>query len=298
MKMIDFKAGFVGLIGWTNVGKSTLMNRLTAHKIAITSRTPQTTRNRIIGIMNDETYQIILQDTPGIHRSKMELSRRMIQTALQTMQDSDVVLWVTLPDKSAEFQHAPFATYFKSLKCPLVVVINKVDLVPRDSLLPLIASFHDLVAPAAVVPVSALTGENTERLTQTLLSLIPTGYPLYPPDEFTDKPERFLAAEMIREHIIALTYQEVPHAVAVAVESFRETEQIIRISAIIYVEKQSQKGIIIGKNGSKLKQVGTLARRDLEAFLQKHVDLKLWVKVEKDWRNDIRSLRKFGLIER
>ena len=300
MKNNEFKSGFIGISGWTNVGKSTLVNRMAGQKITITADRPQTTRNKILGFVQGEDHQIVLVDTPGIHRPKKRLSHAMIQTAWSALETVDVILWMVFPDKSAEFQYEQFRSKFENLDIPIVVVINKVDLVERTKLLPLISQFESLMHPAAIIPISARKGDNLDALKKTLVDLLPAGLPLYPKDDITDRPERFLVAEFIREYIISYTFQEIPHSVVVEIESFTEdpSKNLTRISATIYVEKNNQKGILIGKNGEMLKKIGTAARRSMEELLHQQVDLQLWVKVVGDWRDDQASLHRFGIIER
>ncbi len=292
-----FRAGFVGLLGWTNVGKSTLINQLTGMHIAIIADSPQTTRHRLIGIVQGNRYQIAFIDTPGIHEPRQELSRRMIATTWSTMDNMDAIVWMVFPDKSPEMQFRQFERKIQALTCPVIVAINKVDTIPKDQLLPLLTGFHR-ITNAEVIPISALTGENLWRLMDLLVTQLPENEPMFPEDQVTDQPERIISAEMIREQAILMTYQEIPHVLNVEVESFKEeTERnMITISAVIYVEKISQKGIVIGNQGIMLKKIGTAARMNLEQFFGAKVNLKLWVKVSPNWRNDEPALKRFGFL--
>lgn len=290
------KSGMVTLVGPPNVGKSTLLNSLLGQKISIVSPKPQTTRNRILGIVNGDDYQIVMLDTPGIHDTKKPLNLEMVRIALSTLTEADVILFmidVTLPLPKPET--AP-VRHLKDAGRPAMLVINKIDLVGKDALLPIIAAYQKLYPFTAIIPVSAKLGDGTERIIGEIRRLLPEGPRLYPEDIPTDATERFIVAEIIREKIFLKTGEEVPYATAVVVDSFKEdpARMQVVIHATIFVEKQSQKGIVIGKNGRKLKEIGTAAREDMESLLGLKVVLKLWVKVHKDWTRDSRFLKEFG----
>jgi GTPase len=295
IKDIRFKSGFAGLLGWTNVGKSTLVNTLTGMKIAITADCPQTTRHRLVGIVQSDTYQIALTDTPGIHSPRNELSRRMVKNAWGTMATMDLVIWLVFPDRSAEMQLKAFHKRLKSSTTPLLVAINKIDTVHPDSIIPLADTLCKEIDPIAVVPISAKTGQNIDRFLHAIVDQLPYSDPLYPVEQVTDQPERIIVAEYIREQVIALTYQEMPHIAAVVVDLFKQRESgAIDIAATVFVEKNSQKKIVIGANGSMIKKIGSAAREYISSFLQTKVDLRLWIKVKPGWRNDPVGLRQFG----
>lgn len=290
-----FKSGFAGILGWTNVGKSTLVNRLTGLRVAITADSPQTTRHRLIGILQGDGYQVALTDTPGVHNPVNELSRRMLKTTWGAMNDMDMVLWMVFPDRTFEKQYGIFETRLKAYEAPIIVVVNKIDSVPRETILPLIDALQKGLDPAAIVPVSALTGENIDTLVNVIVEKMPSGEPMYPVDQVTDQPERVIASEYIREKIIENTYQEMPHVVAVEIDRFKSTSKgHIAIDATIHVEKNSQKGIIIGAGGSMIKKIGTDARLLIESLLDTRVDLNLWVTVTPKWRSDPRHLKQMG----
>ncbi len=292
---IQFKSGFVGLLGWTNVGKSTLVNLLTGMKIAITSDNPQTTRHRLIGIVQKEHYQIALVDTPGIHSPRNELSKRMLKTSWNTIISVDVVIWLVFPDRPAELQLKSFQKKLADSEIPVIIGINKIDTVRPEIIIPLADALNKELNPIAVVPFSAKTGENVERLLKVVVEHLPYNAPIYSVDHVTDQPERIIAAEYIREQIIENTYQEMPHVVAVEVEIFkRVSKDFIEIVAVIFVEKKSQKRIIIGANGKLIKQIGIAARKQISTFFQSKVDLRLWIKVKEGWRNDPTGLRQLG----
>jgi GTPase len=295
----NIRCGFVGLIGWTNVGKSTLLNALTKHRIAITSSKPQTTRHRLIGVTNGPGYQLVLIDTPGIHKASSELSRQMLRVTWSTIDGTDALIWMLFPDRDPEFQIETILQHKHRIQSPLIVVINKVDKIQRERLLPFMEICNKKLNPDEIIPISAKTGENLDRLMQTVINYLPPSPPMYPDDQITDRTERFITSEIIRQHIIDRTYQELPHVCAVQIESFKETHKtgFIQIMAVIFIEKQSQKGIIIGKGGQCLKQIGIAARKDLESYFGTRIDLKLWVKVDSNWRNNMSSLKRFGFID-
>ncbi|MBN1296159.1 GTPase Era [bacterium] len=289
-----FRSGFVGLIGWTNVGKSTLVNRLTGMKIAITADSPQTTRHRLVGIIQSETYQIALTDTPGIHRPRNELSNRMLNTTWGTIREMDLLVWMVFPDRSVDKQIGIFTDHLAGSPVPLIIAVNKIDTVPKETIIPLMDQLYQRIEPRAILPISAVTGENLTRLVDLLIENVPEGDPMYPMDQVTDQPERIIAAEYIREKVIENTYQEMPHVVAVEIEHFKQSDNRIDIAATIHVEKKSQKGIIIGAGGAMIKKIGTDARMLIAAFLDSKVDLQLWVKVSPRWRSDPVRLKQMG----
>jgi GTPase len=289
------RSGFVAVVGRPNVGKSTLVNRLVGQKVAIVSDKPQTTRNRILAVVNREGGQIVLFDTPGIHKPVHRMNERMVLSATQSLEQVDLALW--LIDVTEEF--GPGDRYvrdvLKRTGRKVLLAINKIDAVPKPRILPVIEQYRQLLDFAEVVPVSALTGENVELLAERLLAHLPEGERLYPDDFLTDQPERFFVAEMVREQILRMTRDEIPYSTAVMIDSFQEGEELVRIEASVLVERDSQKAILIGKGGSMLKAVGTAARREIEAFLGTKVYLGLFVKVRQGWREDIRTLEEMGL---
>jgi len=302
------RAGFVAILGRPNVGKSTLLNRVLGEKVAIVTPRPQTTRTRILGIHNAPGVQIAFFDTPGLHRAKGELNRRMVEVALSTLSEVDAVLLLveagTGPEGRVEVGEATrwiIGEVARSRK-PAVLGVSKMDRAPRPTLLPVIAAYKDLHAWAEVVPFSALTGENVSDLLATLARHLPeVEAPPFPADMLTDQAERTLAAEYVREQAMLLTRQEIPYAIAVEVEEFDESGRqegargLVRISAVVYVERESQKAIVIGKGGAMLKQIGTRARQGLERLLGCKVFLQLHVKVEEDWSGRAAALRKLGM---
>jgi GTP-binding protein Era len=302
------RAGFVAIVGRPNVGKSTLLNRLLGEKVAIVSPRPQTTRTRILGILNAPNVQLAFFDTPGLHRAQGALNRRMVEVALSTLSEVDVVLLLveagTGPEGRVEVGEATRWAVEEVARSgkPAILGISKMDRATRPSLLPVIAAYKDLHDWTAVVPFSGLTGENVDDLVGTLAAAVPEAdAPLFPPDLLTDQAERSLAAEFVREQIMRLTRQEVPYAAAVEVEEFDESRRaegprgLVRISAVVYVERESQKAIVIGKRGAQLKEIGTQARAGLERLLGCKVFLRLHVKVEERWSERVESLRKLGL---
>ena len=295
-----YKSGFIGIIGRPNVGKSTLLNALVGEKIAITTSKPQTTRNRIMGIRNQPEGQMIFMDTPGIHPADSPLNRQMVNIARDTFKRVDMLL--LLVDATAGIR-GPDKSIIQSLPegaMPILLVINKIDLVKKTELLPLIDQLHPLHAFVAVVPLSARTCDGLPQLTAEILEALPEGPACFPEDTMTDASERFIAAEIIREKIILLTRQEIPYATAVVVDAFKEDAQkrLLRIQATIHVEKDSQKGILIGKKGAMLKEIGTKARVDLESFFNARVYLELFVRVQKDWTHDEKMLKQFGYLQK
>lgn len=291
-----FRSGFVSIIGRPNVGKSTLLNSIMGEKIVITSDKPQTTRNRIKGIHNIPGAQIIFIDTPGIHRAKSLLNKYMVAEALASIQEVDVILFLVEADAPAGSQESLVLELLAKVKTPVILVMNKIDLVPKESLLVSIERYARLYPFREIIPVSALSGDGVAQVVALVYSYLPEG-PRYFPDEIlTDLPERFIVAEMIREKIFRLTRDEVPYSVAVEVESFKERPDgsLISIAAVINVERDSQKGIIIGKKGEMLKKIGMQARREIEQLLDSKVFLELFVRVRKDWSENRQMMKEFG----
>lgn len=294
-----FRSGFVAIVGRPNVGKSTLMNSVVGEKVAIMSDKPQTTRNKIRCIYTTDSAQVIFVDTPGIHKPKHRLGEVLNQAALSTLKEVDAILFVV----EATAQPGPgdkfIIEHLAKVNTPVVLVVNKIDQLPdKQAVLPIIEAYRDLLPFAEIVPVSALYRDNLDRLVEVLFNYLPEGPMYYPPDMVTDHPERFIVAEIIREKILHLTRDEVPHSVAVEVEEMKErSSNLVYVRANIYVERESQKGIIVGHQGRMLKQVGQLARQDLENLLGSKLYLDLWVKVKKDWRNREQILRQFGYRE-
>ncbi|MBP8986097.1 MAG: GTPase Era [Syntrophobacterales bacterium] len=291
-----FKSGFIAIVGRPNVGKSTLINSIVGEKVAIITPKPQTTRNRITGIKTTAEGQMIFIDTPGIHKAKTLLNRRLVDTARGALSDADVVLFVVSAEKEPGSDDEFILTTLRPVEVPVILVINKIDLVTREKLLSLIDDYRRRRDFREVVPISALKGFSVDRLERLVLDLLPEGPKYFPDDIFTDLPERFLAAEMIREKVILLTREEIPYVTAVTVDTFREVEEknLIVIQATITVEKESQKGILIGKKGSMLKEIGTRAREELERFFNAAVYLELFVKVSPGWTRDTGRLREYG----
>jgi GTP-binding protein Era len=291
-----FKSGFVSIIGRPNVGKSTLLNRILREKIAIVSDKPQTTRNRIMGVRHRPDAQIVFLDTPGIHKPKFGLNRRMVKTALGTLQEVDLVLLMVTAAEAPGQGDRFIVDHLRELKTPAFLLINKVDRVRKPSVLERIDQYARLYEFAEVFPISALKGDNVDRLEDTLIKYLPEGSPLFPPDTLTDQPLRTMAGELIREKILMRTREEIPYSVGVAVEDFKEDapKNLVSIHVAVYVERESQKGILIGKGGGMLKAVGTEARVEIERLMGCRVFLKLWVKVRKDWRADEALLEEMG----
>ena len=290
------KTGIVAIVGRPNAGKSTLINALVAEKIAIVSDKPQTTRRRITGILTRPEGQAVFVDTPGIHKPGYRLNRRMMATTEETLASVDLVLLV-VDATAAPGGGDRFALgLVKKLKTPVFLVLNKIDAIAdKQALLPLIQRHSAESAFQEVVPISALTGDGIELLTQKIFEYLPEGTPLYPEDELTDQPERVIAAELVREKILQVTGEEIPYVTAVVVERWEETEEVTRIHCIIYVERASERPIIIGKGGARLKEIGSAARADIEKMLGRHVYLGLFVKVHERWRNDDRILNELGI---
>ncbi|MGZ0086427.1 GTPase Era [Caldibacillus thermoamylovorans] len=299
MNKEGYKSGFVAIIGRPNVGKSTFLNRVIGQKIAIMSDKPQTTRNKIQGIYTDDGAQIIFIDTPGVHKPKHKLGDFMMKVALNALREVDVILFMVNAEEGFGRGEAFIIERLKEVDTPVFLVINKIDRVHPDELLPLIEQYRGLYPFAEIVPISALEGNNVERLIEQIKQRLPEGPQYYPPDQITDHPEQFIIAELIREKALHLTREEVPHSIAVVIERIERREEtgVVYIGAVIIVERDSQKGIIIGKQGRMLKEIGQRARADIEALLGSRVFLELWVKVQKDWRNRLAQLRDFGFRE-
>jgi len=289
-----FRSGFVAIVGLPNVGKSTLMNQLLGTKVAIATPKPQTTRFQIRGILTGPDYQVVFVDTPGIHQARDLFNRLMVEQAVRAIEEVDGVLWVVDASERRPEAEEKILELLRRAEKPTVLALNKIDLVKKAELLPMIDYFSRIYPFRAIVPISALERDGLPDLLQEIVALLPEGPPYYPPDMVTDQPERVLAAEIIREKLFMLTRQEIPYSTAVVVEEFREDPEknLLVIQATIYVEKDSQKGIVIGKGGQMLKKIGTLAREELEFILGKRVYLDLWVKVLKGWRKEERFLRR------
>ncbi len=283
---MSFHAGFVAIIGRANAGKSTLVNALVGRKVAIVSPQPQTTRTRIQGIVNRENGQVVLVDTPGIHRATKALDRQMMQEVSEAVEGVDIVSLIV--DATEDFGGADrySVEWVKKFSGPTYLLLNKIDRVKKERLLPLIDRWRREHEFEEIFPVSALRGEGLSELLESWIARLPESPPYFPVDQYTDQPERFLAAEVIREKAIALTREEVPHAVAVLVDNYEEGEKLLRIRATIYVEREGQKGIMIGRGGAKMKEIGTAARKELEEMLGAKIFLELHVKVQPNWREN------------
>ena len=295
-KFADFKSGFVAIVGAPNAGKSTLLNRLLGEKISITSRKPQTTRNRILGVVHRPFSQLVFIDTPGVHRAKDELNVRIVDAALSAMGDVDVILILIDVEHSDTDSENYMLKKLKKQKRPVILALNKIDLVKKPVLLEIIDKWSKKYTFEAIVPISAKHGDQVDKLLDTMEALLPQGPPFFPEETLTDLPERFIAAEMIREKVFRLTGQEIPYSTAVTVDSFSEKKGggLVKINATIHIERDSQKGIIIGKKGSKLKKIGEDSRKDIERLLGTKVFLKLFVRVQKNWSKDTKAIRRFG----
>ncbi|MCY0877123.1 MAG: GTPase Era [Firmicutes bacterium] len=288
------KSGFVALIGRPNVGKSTLVNRLVGQKIAIMSSKPQTTRTQIRGVMNRDAGQAVLLDTPGLHKPKHLLGEYMVQSANSAIRDVDVLLMVADATDGHVDADELVVERLKQSPSPAILALNKVDAVAKETLLRKIALYQEMYPFKEIIPISAKTGDQIEVLERVLFSHLPTGPFYYPEGMLTDHPERFLIAELIREKVLLTTREEIPHSIAVSVEQMEKRGNTLYVSAVIYTERDSQKGILIGKGGELLKRVGTMARQDIEGLLETKAFLELWIKVKKDWRNAEHMLRTFG----
>lgn len=292
----NFKSGFAAIVGRPNVGKSTLMNQLIGQKIAITSKKPQTTRNKIQTVYTCPQGQIVFLDTPGIHKAKNKLGEYMISAAQQALKDADVILWLVEPVSRIGGGEQEIARQLEKAAAPVILVINKVDTVKKEEILAAIDAYRKLLDFAEIVPVSALRGQNTEELVRCLFQYMPCGPMFYDEDTVTDQPMRQIVAEMIREKALHALDEEIPHGIAVTIEKMRERkgQKIVDIEATIICERESHKGIIIGRQGSMLKKIGSNARYEIEKMLEEQVNLRLWVKVRKDWRDSDIQMKNFG----
>lgn len=292
----DFRSGFVAIVGAPNAGKSTLLNRMLGQKISITSKKPQTTRNRILGIVDRPCAQMVFLDTPGVHRASKPLNVRIVDVALAALADVDLIMVMadaSAPDDDAE-QY--LVKKLAAHKTPVILALNKIDLVPKTELLGQIETWSRRYDFKAIVPIAALHGQQIDSLMEAMEKTLPQGPAYYPPDSLTDMPERFIAAEMIREKAFRLTGEEVPYSVAVTVDDFKEEKKgrLVKIHATIHLERDSQKGIVIGKGGAKLKEIGQAARKEIQRMVGTKVYLKLFVRVQKNWSKDTKALRRFG----
>ena len=295
----EYKSGFVTLIGRPNVGKSTLMNHLIGQKIAITSDKPQTTRNRIQTVYTDDNGQIIFLDTPGIHKAKNKLGEFMVSAAEKTLNEVDVILWLVEPTSYIGAGEQHIIEQLKKTKTPVILVINKIDTVKTEEILTYINAYKDCLDFAEIVPVSALKGQNQKHLIEVIMKYLPYGPMYYDEDTITDQPERQIAAELIREKTLRLLSDEIPHGIAVVIDRMKERPdgRVVDIDATIICERESHKGIIIGKQGVMLKKIGTKARMDIEKLLGTKVNLKLWIKIKKDWRDSDFLIKNYGFKE-
>lgn len=295
MENTEYKSGFVTVVGRPNVGKSTLINQIIGEKITITSDKAQTTRNRIQGIHTTDTEQIVFIDTPGIHKPKHQLGQFMVDTALSTFNEVDIVLFMVNVSEKMGPGDKFIMERLKNIQTPVFLVLNQIDKIHPDELLPIIEAYQAEMAFNEIIPVSAMNGNNVDRLLAVITSYLEEGPQFYPSDQVSDHPEYFIVSELVREKILELTHEEIPHSVAVVTESMeRSGEDMIDVSVVIHVERKSQKGIIIGKGGKMLKEVGTRARKDIQRLLGSKVYLELWVRVEDDWRDTPRDLSRFG----
>ncbi len=295
----DYKSGFISIIGRPNVGKSTFLNRVIGQKIAIMSDKPQTTRNKVQGVLTQNDSQMIFIDTPGIHKPKHKLGDFMMKVATNTLKEVDLILFMINATEGYGRGDEFIIEKLQSVKTPVFLVVNKIDAMHPDDLLPIIEKYQQLYPFAAVVPISALEGNNVDTLLEQIKEHLPEGPQFYPADQVTDHPERFIISELVREKVLHLTREEIPHSVAVVIDSIKKMDNsdTINVMATIVVERDSQKGIVIGKQGKMLKEVGSRARVDIENLLGSKVFLELWVKVQKDWRNKASQLRDYGFNE-
>lgn len=287
------KSGFVNIVGNPNVGKSTLMNALVGEKLSIITSKAQTTRHRILGIVNGEDFQIVYSDTPGVLKPNYRLQESMLNFSRSALQDADVLLYVTDVLDNNE-KNSDFVEKVKLNPAHTILIINKIDLINEERLIELVDKWKTVLPQAEIMPISALSNFNVDVLLKRIKELLPESPPFFDKDQLTDKPARFFVTEIIREKILLNYEKEIPYSAEVEVEQFQEEDNLIRINAVIYVERDSQKGIVIGHGGKSLKKVGTQARKDIETFFEKKVFLELFVKVEKDWRNKDLKLRDFG----
>lgn len=292
----EYKSGFISIIGRPNVGKSTFLNRVIGQKIAIMSDKPQTTRNKVQGVLTLSDSQLIFIDTPGIHKPKHKLGDFMMKVAQNTLKGVDIILFMVNAEEGYGRGEEFIIEKFQSVKTPIFLIINKIDKVHPDDLITLIESYKEKHPFQEIVPISALEGNNVEHLLEVIKKYLPEGPQYYPADQVTDHPERFIVSELIREKALHLTREEIPHSLAVVIDKMerRQDKDVIHVMATVIVERDSQKGIIIGKQGSMLKEIGKLARIDIENLLGTKVFLELWVKVQKDWRNKMAQLRDYG----
>ncbi|MCR5418475.1 MAG: GTPase Era [Lachnospiraceae bacterium] len=288
------RSGFVALVGRPNVGKSTLMNRLIGQKIAITSAKPQTTRNRIQTVYTDERGQVVFLDTPGMHKAKNKLGDYMVSVAYHTLQEADIVLFLVEPDQQIGNGDLRIMETLAKTSTPVFLVINKTDTIKREEVLAVIDAFRGKMEFAEVIPVSAMTGDNTDDLLDTVFSYLKEGPQFYDEDTVTDQPIRQIAAELIREQALRLLSEEIPHGIAVVIDQMEWKQRIVNVDATIICERDSHKGIIIGKGGAMLKKIGSGARYGMEELCSKQVNLKIWVKVKKDWRESDYLIKNFG----
>ncbi|WP_049378672.1 GTPase Era [Staphylococcus epidermidis] len=296
--MTEHKSGFVSIIGRPNVGKSTFVNRVIGHKIAIMSDKAQTTRNKIQGVMTRDDAQIIFIDTPGIHKPKHKLGDYMMRVAKNTLSEIDAIMFMVNVNEDIGRGDEYIMEMLKNVKTPIFLVLNKIDLVHPDTMMPKIEQYQSYMDFTDIIPISALEGLNVDHFIDVLKSFLPEGPKYYPDNQISDHPEQFVVSEIIREKILHLTSEEIPHAIGVNVDRMiKEDEDRVRIEVTIYVERDSQKGIVIGKGGKKLKEVGKRARRDIEMLLGSKVYLELWVKVQRDWRNKVNFIRQIGYVE-
>ncbi|WMZ73095.1 GTPase Era [Staphylococcus pseudintermedius] len=296
--MSEYKSGFVTIIGRPNVGKSTFVNRVIGRKIAIMSDKAQTTRNKIQGVMTQQDAQIVFLDTPGIHKPKHKLGDYMMKVAKNTLSEIDAVMFMVNVNEEIGRGDEYIMEMLKTVKTPVFLVLNKIDLVHPDALMPRIEQYQRYMDFAEIIPISALEGHNVDHFINVLKSYLPEGPQYYPDGQISDHPEQFVVSELIREKILQTTSEEIPHAIGVNVERMtQESEDRVHIEAVIYVERDSQKGIVIGKGGKKLKEVGKRARLDIEHLLGSKVYLDLWVKVQKDWRNKSSFIKQMGYVE-
>ncbi|HCT64030.1 MAG TPA: GTPase Era [Lachnospiraceae bacterium] len=300
MAKSKFYSGFISLVGRPNVGKSTLMNKLIGEKIAIISPKPQTTRNRIQSILTKEDFQVIFIDTPGIHRPKHKLGNYMVKAAETTLNEVDAVLMLVEPTDRVLEMDRYVIERLQGIKTPVILIINKIDTIEKSKILTVMDMFRSLYDFAEIIPVSAKMGENTDQLMEVIKKYLPEGPQYFPEDMVTDQPERQIAAEIIREKALQLLQEEIPHGIAVEISAMkkRKDKDLVDVEATIYCEKDSHKGIIIGKQGSMLKKIGTRARGDISAILGSPINLQIWIKVKKDWRDSDFLLKNFGYDQR
>ncbi|MBI3805665.1 MAG: GTPase Era [Nitrospirae bacterium] len=292
-----YRSGFIAIIGRPNVGKSTLLNQLLGQKVSIISDKPQTTRNRILGVKTIEAGQMVFFDTPGIHKAKSRINQRMVQTAINSLQEVDLIFFLIEPDAEPGEGDRFIAERLEQIRTPKMLIVNKIDLVKKERLIPILDSYQQKGIFSEIIPISALTGENTDRLIAAALNHLPEGEPIFSEDLVTDQPVRFLAAELVREKVFQKTHEEIPYAVAVHIDEFKEEEEknLITIRATLFVERDSQKGILIGQKGQMLKEIGKSAREEMETLLGTRVFLELWIKVKKGWSKDDAFLTDLGI---